>query len=193
RDPEQVVAEFLADGQPYAVFVDNNLGSRPDYLRSLCRALAPLERIWSAAVTLDVTDDPTLVREMALAGCTGVFIGFESLADENLAAGRKKTPRAPDAARRVPLPHDPRLQVNGRLVVGWGGEGREGFGRTAEWIEENRLECATFHILTPYPGTPLYRRLEREGRLLHREWTLYDTAHVVFRPARMTEEELAAG
>ena len=72
RDPEQVVAEFLADGQPYAVFVDNNLGSRPDYLRALCRALAPLERIWSAAVTLDVTDDPTLVRDMALAGCTGV-------------------------------------------------------------------------------------------------------------------------
>src|SRR6185295_15115322 len=68
RDPSQIVAEFLADKQPYAVFVDNNLGSRRDYLRALCRALAPLERIWSAAVTLDVTDDPTLVREMALAG-----------------------------------------------------------------------------------------------------------------------------
>jgi hypothetical protein len=72
RDVEQVAAEFAEDEQPYAVFVDNNLGSKRDYLRSLCRALRPLEKIWSAAVTLDVTDDPSLVREMALAGCTGV-------------------------------------------------------------------------------------------------------------------------
>ena len=79
RQPEQVVSEIAADDQPYVVFVDNNLGSRPDYLRRLCEALKPLNKIWSAAVTIDVTDDPTLVREMALAGCTGVFIGFESL------------------------------------------------------------------------------------------------------------------
>ena len=193
RDPEQVVAEFLADGQPYAVFVDNNLGSRPDYLKSLCRALAPLERIWSAAVTLDVTDDPALVREMALAGCTGVFIGFESLTDENLTVSRKKTPRAADYARRVRLLHDHGIQVNGSFVLGFDADGPDVFPRTAEWIEENRLECATFHILTPYPGTPLFRRLEREGRLLHRDWSLYDTAHVVFRPARMTETQLAEG
>ncbi len=80
-DPDSNVTinalEFRADGQPYAVFVDNNLGSRPEYLRSLCQALRPLGVIWSAAVTIDVTDDPSLVREMALAGCTGVFVGFE--------------------------------------------------------------------------------------------------------------------
>jgi len=179
RDPEQVVAEFLADGQPYAVFVDNNLGSRPDYLRALCRALAPLERIWSAAVTLDVTDDPSLVREMALAGCTGVFIGFESLSDENLAASRKRTPRAADYARRVRLLHDHGIQVNGSFVLGFDADAPEVFARTADWIEAVRLECATFHILTPYPGTPLFRRLEAEDRLLHREWELYDTARRV--------------
>src|SRR6266850_199308 len=189
RDPEQVVAEFLADGQPYAVFVDNNLGSRPDYLRALCRALAPLERIWSAAVTLDVTDDPSLVREMALAGCTGVFIGFESLSDENLAASRKRTPRAADYARRVRLLHDHGIQVNGSFVLGFDADGPEVFARTADWIEAVRLECATFHILTPYPGTPLFRRLEAEGRLLHRDWSRYDTSHVVFRPRHLTPEE----
>src|SRR5207245_809305 len=134
-DPEQVVAEFLADGQPYAVFVDNNLGSRPAYRRALCRALAPLERIWSAAITLDVTDDPTLVREMALAGCTGVFIGFESLADENLAASRKKTPRAADYACRVGLLHEHGIQVNGSFVLGFDADGPDVFAHTAEWIE----------------------------------------------------------
>jgi radical SAM superfamily enzyme YgiQ (UPF0313 family) len=193
RDVEQVVDEFQADGQPYGVFVDNNLGSRPEYLRSLCRALRPLEKIWSAAVSIDVTDDPTLVREMALAGCTGVFVGFESLSDRNLAEARKKTPRTSDYSRRVAILHDHGIQVNGSFVLGFDDDDSDVFARTLSWIEENRLECATFHILTPYPGTPLFRQFEAEGRLLHRNWSLYDTAHVVFRPRHLTPEELMEG
>ncbi len=193
RDPEQVVAEILEDGRPYAVFVDNNLGSRPDYLRRLCQALRPLGVIWSAAVTIDVTDDPSLVRDMALGGCTGVFVGFESLTDENLHDARKKTPSADDYARRVAIFHDHGVQVNGSFVLGFDHDGPDVFERTATWIEDTRLECATFHILTPYPGTPLFRRMESEARLLHRDWSLYDTSNVVFRPARMTPEELFDG
>jgi radical SAM superfamily enzyme YgiQ (UPF0313 family) len=193
RTPESVAVEFAADGQPYGVFVDNNLGSWPDYLRRRCAALQPLEKIWSAAVTIDVTDDPTLVRDMALAGCTGVFVGLESLAGENLDAARKKTPNPDDYARRVRILHDNGIQVNGSFVLGFDADGPDVFARTVEWIERCRLECATFHILTPYPGTPLYRQLEREGRILHRDWDLYDTAHVVFRPARMRVEELEEG
>lgn len=193
REPRQIAEEFAADDQPYAVFVDNNLGSRPDYLRSLCSALRPLEKIWSAAVSIDVTDDPTLIREMALAGCTGVFIGFESLTDENLVDARKKTPRTVDYARRVRILHDNGIQVNGSFVLGFDHDRKDVFARTAEWVEANRLECATFHILTPYPATPLFRQMEAEGRLLHRDWSRYDTAHCVFRPRHMTPEELEQG
>jgi radical SAM superfamily enzyme YgiQ (UPF0313 family) len=193
RDTEDICRQFAGDDQPYAVFIDNNLGSKPDYLRSLCRALRPLEKIWSAAVSLDVTDDPSLVREMALAGCTGVFIGFETLRDENLAQARKRTPRAEDYGRRVRLFRDHGIQVNGSFVVGFDGDTRSTFVEMADWIEANRLECATFHILTPYPGTPLFRQLEAQGRLLHRDWAQYDTAHVVFQPKQMTPEELLLG
>jgi len=193
RHPTQVAGEFAADNQPYAVFVDNNLGSRKDYLHTLCRALRPLKKIWSAAVSIDVTDDPTLIRNMALAGCTGVFIGFESLSDDNLAEARKKTPKTADYARRVRMLHDCGIQVNGSFVLGFDHDTRDTFARTAEWIEENRLECATFHILTPYPATPLFHQMEAQGRLLHRDWTLYDTAHAVFRPKHMSPEELEQG
>jgi radical SAM superfamily enzyme YgiQ (UPF0313 family) len=193
RSPEQVAAEFRATGAPYGVFVDNNLGSSRRYLRELCRALAPLEKIWSAAVTLDVTDEPELVREMALAGCTGVFIGFESLTDDNIRAAGKKSPRAEDYARRVEVFHRNGIQVNGSFVLGFDHDRPEVFENLARWIEENRLECATFHILTPYPNTPLFRRMEAEGRLLHKDWSLYDTAHCVFRPRHMSPEELEAG
>jgi radical SAM superfamily enzyme YgiQ (UPF0313 family) len=193
RDPAQVAEEFAADGQPYAVFVDNNLGSNRPYLRALCEALRPLEKIWSAAVTIDVTDDPSLVRAMALGGCTGVFVGFESLTDANLADAKKKTPKAADYGRRVAMLHDHGIQVNGSFVLGFDHDRKDAFARTAEWIEENRLECATFHILTPYPATPLFRQMEAEGRLLHRDWERYDTAHAVFRPKNMSPEELEAG
>ncbi|MFO1513584.1 MAG: radical SAM protein [Verrucomicrobiota bacterium] len=193
RDVEDIRQQFETDNQPYAVFTDNNLGSKPEYLRALCQALRPLGKIWSAAVTLDVTDNPSLVREMALAGCTGVFIGFESLSDDNLAHARKKTPRSEDYARRVRLFHENGIQVNGSFVVGFDGDRKDVFATTAEWVEENHLECATFHILTPYPGTPLFRQLEAEGRLLHRNWNLYDTANVVFQPKHMTPEELSLG
>ncbi len=135
--------------QPYAVFVDNNLGSNRRFLRSLCRALRPLDMIWSAAVSIDMTDEPDLVREMAL--------------------------------------------VNGSFVLGFDHDGPDVFAKTVDWIEANRLECATFHILTPYPGTPLFAEMESEGRLLHKDWNLYDTGHVVFRPRNMTVEQLAEG
>ncbi len=193
RRVEQIVREFADDDQPYAVFVDNNLGSRPDYLRELCRALRPLEKIWSAAVSIDVTDDPQLVRQMALAGCTGVFVGFESLQNENIVASKKKSPNTDEYARCVAIFHDNGIQVNGSFVLGFDHDSPDVFARTVDWIEQNRLECATFHILTPYPGTPLFAQMEAEGRILHRNWSMYDTAHVVFRPRHMTPDELFQG
>src|SRR3984957_1624038 len=193
RAPQQVVDEFKADGQPYAVFIDNNLGSRHDYLHALCAALRPINRIWSAAVTIDITDDPSLIRNMALAGCTGVFIGFESLSDNNLADAHKKTPKTADYARRVRMLHDYGIQVNGSFVLGFDHDRKDVFAHTAEGIEKNRLECATFHILTPYPATPLFQQMEAQGRILHRDWTLYDTGHAVFQPKHMTAEELEHG
>lgn len=193
RDVAQIVNEFAVDDQPYAVFTDNNLGSRPEYLRELCRGLRPLEKIWSAAISIDVTDDPGLVREMALAGCTGVFVGFESLNNSNIEDAHKKSPATEDYSRRVKLLHDNGIQVNGSFVLGFDHDRPDVFDRTMDWIEANRLECATFHIMTPYPGTPLFRQMESEGRLLHKNWNLYDTAHVVFQPKNMSVEQLAAG
>ncbi len=192
-DAQQIVDQFLAADEPYAVFTDNNLGSKPAYLRQLCRALRPLEKIWSAAVTLDVSDDPSLVREMALAGCTGVFIGFESLSDANIISAGKRSPRAQEYARRVEVFHRNGIQVNASFVLGFDHDDETVFGRTVEWIESNKLQCATFHILTPYPATPLFAQMEREGRILHRDWEKYDTGHVVFRPKRMSVEQLEAG
>jgi radical SAM superfamily enzyme YgiQ (UPF0313 family) len=89
--------------------------------------------------------------------------------------------------------HDYGIQVNGSFVLGFDHDRKDVFARTADWIEENRLECATFHILTPYPATPLFQQMEAQGRILHRDWNLYDTGHAVFQPKHMTPEELEHG
>ncbi len=193
RAAADIRKQWEQDGEPYAVFIDNNLGSRPEYLRALCQELKPLRRIWSAAISLDITNHPDVVREMALAGCTGVFIGFESLSDDNLAASRKRTPRTEDYARRVKLLHDHGIQVNASFVLGFDEDRRDCFITLAQWTTANRIECGTFHILTPYPGTPLYTRMAAENRILHTNWELYDTAHVVFQPRHMSPEELHLG
>ena len=193
REVQQVVDEIKADGQPYAVFTDNNLGSRPQFLYELCAALEPLEIIWSAALTLDVTDDPQLVRAMALSGCTGVFIGFESLNEVNLTQAGKRSAVPDDFARRVRIFHDNGIQVNGSFVLGFDHDEPDVFERTVAWVENNRLECATFHIMTPYPGTPHFAELEGQSRIIHRHWSLYDTAHVVFKPLKMSAEQLFDG
>jgi radical SAM superfamily enzyme YgiQ (UPF0313 family) len=130
---------------------------------------------------------------MALAGCTAVFIGFESLQANNITDANKKSPRPDDYARRVAILHDNGIQVNGSFVLGFDHDHRDVFENLTGWIERNRLECATFHILTPYPGTPLFAQMEREGRLLHKDWSQYDTAHVVFKPKHMTQDELMEG
>jgi radical SAM superfamily enzyme YgiQ (UPF0313 family) len=120
-------------------------------------------------------------------------VGLESLSDGNITGAGKRSPRTADYARRVALLHDHGIQVNGSFVLGFDEDRRDVFATTAQWVEQNRLECATFHILTPYPGTPLFHQMERENRLLHKDWSFYDTAHVVFRPKHMSPEELAQG
>jgi radical SAM superfamily enzyme YgiQ (UPF0313 family) len=92
---------------------------------------------------------------------------------------------------RTIAPEEPFL--NGSFVPGFDHDRKDTFALTAEWIEENRPECATFHILTPYPATPLFRQMEEEGRLLHRDWSFYDTADAVFRPRNMTLGKLEQG
>ncbi len=193
RPIADVVRELSTSSSGYGVFIDNNLGSDPEYLARLCRALEPTETIWSAAVSLDVTDRPELVRAMALAGCTGVFIGFESLTDTNLKRAGKRCPPADDYARRVRIFHDHGIQVNASFVLGFDHDTPDVFQRTASWVDDNRLECATYHILTPYPGTPLFRRMEAEGRILHRDWSRYDTANCVYQPRHMTPAQLEEG
>jgi radical SAM superfamily enzyme YgiQ (UPF0313 family) len=190
---EQVLAEIDARPGPVIAFLDNDLLGDKRYARPLLEALVPRGKHWMAMTTIRFADDLEMLALAAEAGCRTLFVGIESVSTESLREVGKRQNRVDLYARNLGRLHDHGIMVNGSFVFGFDHDGPEVFEDTVRFGLETRLETATFTILTPYPNTGLYRRLEAEGRIVDRDWSHYDTTRVVFRPARMTAAELEAG
>jgi radical SAM superfamily enzyme YgiQ (UPF0313 family) len=154
-------------------------------------------RVWQAAGTVDsileTRREPRLLDQAAACGLRSLFVGLETINTASLVEQNKRQNVGRDYALAIERLHERGVMVNGSFVFGMDGDDGSVFDRTVEWAVRRGIETATFHILTPYPGTALYARMESEGRLLHRNWDLYDTRHTVFHPARMSPEALEAG
>ena len=174
-------------------FLDDNLLANRRHARALFRLLRGSGIVWQAAGSLDVADDPGYLEEAYRAGCRSLFVGFESLSPENMRGNNKFVNAKTDYAAACRRFHDAGIMINGSFVFGFDCDGPDVFDRTIEFTIENKILTASLHVLTPLPGTPAFDRLEAEGRLLHRNWTYYDTDHAVFQPRRMTPAELEAG
>ena len=202
RKPYQKpVAEVVADveshvaatGDRRLIFVDLNLIADRPYARALFRALAPLGVQWYGLATTLLADDAELLALAQASGCRGLLIGFESIVAANVARSNKAFNRPESYARVVERLHAHGIAVYGCFVFGMDEDRPEVFEETARFAIEAGIDLPRFAILTPFPGTPLFRRLEAERRLLTRDWELYDGQHVVFEPKRMTASELQAG
>jgi radical SAM superfamily enzyme YgiQ (UPF0313 family) len=150
-------------------------------------------RIWQAAGTLQSALDAELLGKAVESGLRSLFVGFETLSAAGLSEQHKAHNLGRDYSLAVRRLHDLGVMINASFVFGMDADDASVFARTVAWAVRSGIETATFHILTPYPGTALYRRMEAEGRVLHRNWDLYDTRHAVYRPARMTPRELERG
>lgn len=177
----------------HVYFLDDHLLGRRRFAEALFAGMRGMGRVFQGASTVNAILDGDLIERAAAAGMRSVFVGFETLEPENLRLHAKRQNLArsyDDAIRRC---HDLGVMVNGSFVFGLDGDGPDVFDRTVEWAVSRSLETATFHIMTPYPGTALHRRLAAEDRIVETDWDLYDTRHVVYRPARMTPRELTDG
>src|SRR5262245_53534424 len=150
-------------------------------------------RLWQAAGTVASVLRPGLLEKAVACGLRSLFVGFETLSADNLREQGKPHNLGRDYCAAIKRLHDLGVMVNGSFVFGMDGDDETVFDRTADWATLNGIETATFHILTPYPGTALHDRMQQQNRLLHANWELYDTRHVVFQPARMAPEVLEAG
>jgi radical SAM superfamily enzyme YgiQ (UPF0313 family) len=134
-----------------------------------------------------------LIERAAEAGLRSIFVGFETLTPENLRQSNKRQNLGRDYKAVADRLHALGIMINGSFVFGMDDDGEDVFRRTVDWAIEHGITTATFHIQTPYPGTKLHARMVREGRMLTQDWNLYDTRHVVYRPARLKPETLKAG
>lgn len=174
-------------------FLDDHLFADTGFAAALFEGMRGMRRLWQAAGTVNSLFIPGLLEKAVESGLRSLFVGFETFSGINLRQEHKLQNLQYDYADAVRRLHDLGVMINGSFVFGMDNDDETVFGRTVEWAISRGIETATFHILTPYPGTRLYARLEREGRILHRQWDLYDTRHCVFRPHRMTPGQLESG
>jgi radical SAM superfamily enzyme YgiQ (UPF0313 family) len=191
RPVEEVVEEVRRlDGRGF-ILNDDNVSQENNYFKELFERLIPLKKLWVGNASWNVSRDTEMMDLMARSGCTGVFVGFESLeAQDGLIKGGKSGSRTPlylEAVRRF---HARRIGVIGGFIFGFDNDDESVFDRTLEFAIASRVDVAQINILVPYPGTPLRERLEREGRIVERDWNRHVTSHVCFEPRHLSREAL---
>lgn len=174
-------------------FLDDHLFGNVRFASALLEGMRGMNRVWQAAGTVPSVLRSGLLEQATAAGLRSLFVGFETLSAENLREQGKLQNLHRDYSAAIRRLHDHNVMVNGSFVFGMDGDDESVFDRTVDWAIDQGIETATFHILTPYPGTALHERMRSSHRILHDDWDLYDTRHVVYRPARLTPDELEAG
>jgi radical SAM superfamily enzyme YgiQ (UPF0313 family) len=174
-------------------FLDDHLFGDAPLAEALFEGMRGMGRLWQAAGTVNSVLRPRLLEKAVESGLRSLFVGFETLDPQSLRAQSKFQNLHRDYSAAVRRLQSLGVMINGSFVFGMDEDDPGVFARTVEWAVEHGITTATFHILTPYPGTALYKKMQAEGRLLHSHWDLYDTRHVVFRTRGMTEEQLESG
>jgi radical SAM superfamily enzyme YgiQ (UPF0313 family) len=174
-------------------FLDDHLLGNPHFAGRLFDGLRGMGRVWQAAGTVQSVLKSGLIERAAASGLRSLFVGFETLDSANLIQQHKYQNLNRDYSAAIRRLHDLGVMVNGSFVFGMDADDCGVFARTVDWAVAQGIETATFHVLTPYPGTALYARMMSERRMHTFDWDLYDTRHAVFAPRRMTPAELERG
>ncbi|MDF9828294.1 radical SAM superfamily enzyme YgiQ (UPF0313 family) [Ereboglobus sp. PH5-10] len=174
-------------------FLDDHLLGNTRFASALFDGMKGMGRLFQGAATVESILRGDLIEKAADAGLRSLFVGFETFSPANLAQGNKHQNLEKDYVAAANRLHALGIMINGSFVFGLDEDDEDVFTRTVDWGVKNSITTATYHILTPYPGTRLYDRMEQEGRILTRNWDLYDTRNVVFKTANLTAEQLKQG
>ena len=190
---DAALAEIARLPGRHLFFLDDNLFADRRFALALFAGMRGMGRVWQAAATVGGVLDRELLDAARASGLRSLFVGFETLRAPGLLAARKGHNLVGSYQAVTDALHERGIMVNGSFVFGMAEDDESVFDRTVDWAIARGIETATFHILTPYPGTDLHRQLRAMGRLLHEDWDRYDTRHAVFRPERMTPAALERG
>lgn len=195
RPVREVIGELEEVG-PRVLFGDDNVMIHTRYSKALFEAMVPLKKHWVAQASLAALHRVENIEVMARAGCKALFIGFESVDVDTVRHAGKKQNKPTKYREIVKMLSDHGIAVWGSFVFGLDDDTGDAFDRTVEFCVDSKLTMALFALLTPYPGTRLYKRLQEEGRLTRDRWWLCgdsDRDAPFYEPKRLSRDELRAG
>lgn len=194
RPVKNVIEEIKSIPQKALIFYDSSLTIEPKYTKYLFREMRGLNKKFSCCGNIDVlASDEELLKLANQAGCTTWLIGFESISQKTIDNIGKKTNKVEEYAPAIKKIHDYGMSVVGSFIFGFDTDTLDVFEKTRKAINDWEIDLADFAILTPYPGTPLFDRLKKEGRILTQDWAKYTMQNVVFKPKNISEDELLNG
>ncbi|KGO88688.1 radical SAM protein [Flavobacterium rivuli WB 3.3-2 = DSM 21788] len=193
----QLVDDALAEIERlpgrHLYFLDDHLLGNAKFATELFEGMKGMNRVFQAAATVDSILRGNLIEKAAEAGLRSLFVGFETFSPVNLKQSNKKQNLQKDYIEAVNRLHSLGIMINGSFVFGLDDDDKDVFKRTVDWGVQNSITTSTYHVLTPYPGTKLYKDMEQQGRILTKNWDLYDTRNVVYQTTKLTADELKDG
>ncbi len=198
---DQVIAEIMDINSSHShykkkntlIFADDNIIANKKFARELFVALKPHNINWSCQASINISQEDELLSIMRDSGCGAVFVGFESISKKNLEVMHKSVNQRYDYAKAIKKIQSYGILVQSSFIVGYDFDSESTFNELKEFIKETNLLMPLINVLTPHPGTELCKRLEKEGSILHRDWSKYDGKHVVFKHPSLSHEELTGG
>lgn len=194
RPVPEVINEIRSMPPGAIVFVDDNIIGSPSRAKELFKAMIPLKRKWSSQADMRLAKDPELLELCAKSGCQWLLMGIESINTQNLEdVGKTRVNRVGEYEESIRTIQAAGINVLGSFIFGLDHDDKTVFDKTVQFCVDNRMSGANFYILIPLPFSKLFDKMEKEGRILHHDWSRYDGNHVVFRPMLMTPNELLEG
>ncbi|HEU0293453.1 MAG TPA: radical SAM protein [Anaerolineales bacterium] len=194
RPIAEVAAEYATFKGKVMILWDDNIAGDPAYAKRLFRAIAPYRKWWSSQASLQAGRDDEFLEAAAQSGCRQLFLGLESISQQSMVEVNKRFNRVEEYFQIMECIHSHGIAVQVGIVFGFDHDTPEIFKATLDFLEEAGVQNATFNILTPFPGTPLFRRMDDERRILTYDWSRYNSrTDVVFQPRQMGVAELLAG
>lgn len=188
----EVVDELKSLGR-YVLFMDDNIIGDREYARQLFTEMIPLGKRWFSQCSIGIADDEKLLRLASRSGCQGLFVGFESLSQAGLRSWKKQTNLGKDYLDAVQKLHSAGIGICAAFMFGGDDDTPDVFEETIKFLLEANVETLQATRMTPFPGTPLFAELDRQGRIFDKNWSHYDFNNVVFEPLHMRRETLDTG
>ncbi len=193
KEMDQELSTIIRKKGEYLFLSDDNVTAKEDYAFGLFEIFKRHGVKWMGFTTIKIALNEKLLEAARESGCVSLFIGFESLLQENLDNVSKRFVNVKELSNMVKTIQNHQIGIQGAFIFGFDGDDPSIFKKTVEFVQKNNIDLPTFSVLTPFPGTSLFSRLENEGRIFDRNWSHYDMSHVVFKPKKMTVQELQEG